>query len=112
MISRQRQYLNQREKRALIRILLAASTLVLLFLFFAPDCGFRSYRAIKEKSSLQMQENAHLLQETQQLQKEIRRIQHDDHYLEQIAREKYGMLRKNEEVYYTSPPIEEKNDGR
>ena len=108
MITKRQHYLNQREKRALIRILLAVSMLMLLFLFFAPDCGFRSYQAIKTKNRIQTQENAQLFEAIQRLKKEVYRVQHDDYYLEQIARNKYGMLLKNEEVYYTSPP---KKDG-
>ena len=107
MIMKRQHYLNQREKRALIRILLAVSTLLLLFLFFAPNCGFRSYQAIKKKSRIQTQDNAQLLDDIQRLKKEVYRVQHDDYYLEQIARKNYGMLLKNEEVYYTSPPQKE-----
>lgn len=104
MTGQRRPRYNQREKRALVRIFSAAALLILLFLLFAPNCGLRSYWLIQKKNKKLTQENLHLRQENLRLQEDIQRIQHDDHYLEQIAREKYNMLRKNEEVYYISPP--------
>lgn len=96
-----------------MRILLAAALFLLLFLLFAPNCGLRSYWLLQKKNKQLTQENLRLTQENLRLKEDIQRIQHDDHYLEQIAREKYNMLRKNEEVYYISPPPveEQENDG-
>ncbi|CAK8716510.1 Septum formation initiator [Candidatus Electrothrix laxa] len=44
-----------------------------------------------------------MLQEKAVLEKEIDLLMHDKAYLEKMAREKYGMLKKNEEVYYFDP---------
>ncbi|CAK8718181.1 hypothetical protein GCAAIG_07635 [Candidatus Electronema halotolerans] len=111
MTDRRRSYLNQREKRALVRILSAAALSALLFFLFAPHCGLRAHWLMQEKNEELRQKNSGLVQENLRLQKEISRIQHDDRYLEQIAREKYNMLRKNEEVYYIAPPpAEEQSD--
>jgi cell division protein FtsB len=110
MTDRGRHHLNQREKRALVRILSAAALSALLFFFFAPHCGLRAYWLIQEKNEKLAQDNSGLAQENMRLKKEISRIQHDDRYLEQIAREKYNMLRKNEEVYYIAPPPAEEQD--
>ncbi len=110
MTDQRRHYLNQREKRALVRILSAAALSALLLLFFAPCCGLRSYWLIQEHNEELRQKNSGLIEENLRLKKEISRIQHDDRYLEQIAREKYNMLRKNEEVYYIAPPPAEEQD--
>lgn len=67
---------------------------------FAPRCSLYSYYKIEKKSNRLIQENKKLLQEKAALEKEIDLLLHDKDYLEKIAREKYGMLKKNEEVYY------------
>ncbi len=104
-----RQGFNRREKRALVRLPLAAFVLALLFLAFAPGRSLRSLRQMRQQAEAVTEENKILLRETVQLNEEIRLLQHDERHLEKIAREKYGMLKKNEEVYYISPPIEEKS---
>jgi cell division protein FtsB len=87
-----------------VRLLLAALILALLFLAFAPGRSLYSLRQVHRQAETVTEENKTLLRETVQLNEEIRLLQHDERYLEQLAREKYGMLRKNEEVYYVSPP--------
>lgn len=100
---RRRQGFNRREKRALARILSAALILSLLFLALAPGCSLRAHFAVSKKIEQARQENQLLLRETMQLNEEIRLLQHDERHLEKIAREKYGMLKKNEEVYFYEP---------
>lgn len=74
---------------------------------FAPHCSLYSYYKIEKKSNRLVQENKRLLQAKAALEKEIDLLLHDKVYLEKVAREKYGMLKKNEEVYYLDP--KEKN---
>jgi len=62
-----------------------------------------SYYKIEKKSNILVEENKRLLQEKAALEKEIDLLMHDKIYLERVAREKYGMLKKNEEVYYLDP---------
>jgi cell division protein FtsB len=102
-VQRQRQSLNRREKRALARILLAVFILALLLLVFAPGYSLHSYVQVKQQREALLADNERLQQETAQLREETRLLKHDDKYLERIAREKYGMLKKNEEVYYIEP---------
>ncbi len=104
---RRRQGFNRREKRALARILLAALILSLLFLALAPGCSLRAHFAVSKKVEQTRLENQLLLRETMQLAEEIKLLQHDERHLEKIAREKYGMLKKNEEVYYYEPVVQE-----
>ncbi|RZW27380.1 MAG: septum formation initiator family protein, partial [Desulfobulbaceae bacterium] len=40
-----------------------------------------------------------LIKSNEELQAEIERLKHDQAYLEQVAREKYGLLKKNERVF-------------
>ncbi|WP_417915253.1 FtsB family cell division protein [Candidatus Electronema sp. JM] len=58
---------------------------------------------MNRKTTALSAENEQLLQEIVQLRKEIQLLQHDVQYLEKIAREKYGMLKSNEEVYNVNP---------
>ncbi|WP_417911483.1 FtsB family cell division protein [Candidatus Electronema sp. TJ] len=109
MVRQRRQGFNRREKRALARLLLSAFILALLFLTVAPKCSLHRLRQVNKQTETAEKENETLLQATIQLNEEIRLLQHDERYLEKIAREKYGMLKKNEEVYYVSPPPEEKS---
>ncbi len=98
-----RQSFNRREKRALARIVAAALLFSMLFLSVAPGCSLQSYLRVNRKTTALSAENEQLLQEIVQLRKEIQLLQHDVQYLEKIAREKYGMLKSNEEVYNVNP---------
>jgi cell division protein FtsB len=92
--------LSLREKKAFRRILLTFFFLGVFFLLFAPQCSLYSYYKIEKKSNRLIEENKRLRQEKVALEKEIDLLLHDKAYLEKVAREKYGMLKKNEEVYY------------
>ncbi|MGR0482092.1 MAG: FtsB family cell division protein [Candidatus Electronema sp. V4] len=85
------------------RILSAAFLLSLFFLAFTPGRSLRSLRQVRQQAEAVAEENKTLLRQTMQLAEEIRLLQHDERHLEQLAREKYGMLKKNEEVYYYEP---------
>lgn len=58
---------------------------------------------MEKKSNRLAENNKRLLEEKAALEKEIDLLLHDKDYLEKVAREKYGMLKKNEEVYYLGP---------
>ena len=101
---RQSKGLSLKEKRVFRRVLLAFLLAGGFFLFFAPHCSLYSYYKMEKKSNRLVEENARLLTEKAALEKEIDLLLHDKAYLEKVAREKYGMLKKNEEVYYLDPP--------
>ncbi len=99
MADRRSQGLNNREKRALRRIILAVVVLGVLFLVFAPGRGLLSHRKMKKEIQALVRDNRTLQHRNVQLAEEIERLKNDESYLEQLAREKYGLLKKNEEVY-------------
>ena len=99
MADRRDQGLNRREKRLLRRIILAVIVLSVLFLLFAPGRGLIPHYSLKKEIEGLVQENRVLQQRNVELAEEIERLKNDEVYLEQLAREKYGMLKKNEEVY-------------
>jgi cell division protein FtsB len=104
MADRRNQGLNQREKRALRRIILAVVVLSFLFLVFAPGRGLLSHRTMKKEIQALVRDNRTLQHRNIELAEEIERLKNDEAYLEQLAREKYGMLKKNEEVYELRTP--------
>jgi cell division protein FtsB len=100
----QRQSFNRREQRILARIVLAMFLLALLLLALLPNRSLYAYLRVREKISTVTADNERLHHETAQLRYEVQRLQEDLKYLEQIAREKYGMLKPNEEVYIINSP--------
>ena len=104
MADRRSQGLNNREKRALRRIILAVVVLGVLFLVFAPGRGLLSHRKMKKEIQALVRDNRTLQHRNVQLAEEIERLKNDEAYLEQFARGKYGMLKKNEEVYELRTP--------
>lgn len=103
MKRRQSKGLSLRERKIYRRLLLTILAAGVFFFLFAPRCSLYSYYRIEKKSNRLIKENKRLVQEKAALEKEIDLLLHDKAYLEKVAREKYGLLRKNEEVYYLSP---------
>ncbi len=73
--------------------------LVLLWLVFAPNRGFLAYHRLKKQAESLARENEALVRHNEELRREIERLQTDDVYLEELARQKYGLLKDNETVY-------------
>lgn len=105
---RQSKGLSLKEKKIFRRVLLTFFLAGSFFLLFAPRCSLYSYYKMEKKSNRLVEENKRLLEEKAALEKEIDLLLHDKEYLEKIAREKYGMLKKNEEVYYLDPKAKKK----
>ncbi|MBT8333792.1 MAG: septum formation initiator family protein, partial [Deltaproteobacteria bacterium] len=76
----------------------------MIWLLFAPGTGVYSLLKVRNKTNRLEQETKELIQANKDLQAEIERLKNDPAYLEQIAREKYGMLKKNERVFDFSGP--------
>lgn len=98
-MNRRKQGLTKREQKILNRVVLGAVILSALFLLFAPGRGVISYHNLQKEVQVLHQENKMLQQRNVQLAEEIERLKHDEAYLEELARAKYGLLKKNEEVY-------------
>ena len=99
MANRRNQELTKREKRALRRFTLAVIVIALLFLIFAPGRGLLTHHSLKKEVQTLVHDNKMLQQRNIELAEEIERLKHDEAYLEHLAREKYGLLKKNEEIY-------------
>jgi len=87
------------QENRLLKIILVLVVLCFVWLLFAPGAGV--YSLVKQKSrtaELERQTEA-LIKSNEELRAEIERLKHDQAYLEQVAREKYGLLKKNERVF-------------
>ncbi|ADW19062.1 Septum formation initiator [Desulfobulbus propionicus DSM 2032] len=76
----------------------------LLWILFAPGRGFFHYRKLQQEIVTLTQENARLEAKNIELSEDIKRLQSDDTYLEEVARKKHGLLKKNETVYEFETP--------
>jgi len=87
------------ERRLVRRIILVVAAVSVLWLLFAPNWGLFHYRQLQKQIDSLARENEDLAQRNAELKLEIDRLQHDDAYLEELARKKYGLLKENETIY-------------
>lgn len=88
------------------KILLAAgitALLATLWLTFSP-WGVLSYFRLERQLAETESRNLELAENNSRMQREIERLKNDSTYLEKVARDQHGLLRKNEVVYQTPPP--------
>jgi cell division protein FtsB len=71
---------------------------VFLLVYFAPY-GLRNYLEVREKIKIVNSELDELKQKNQELNDEISLLKTDANYVEKIARQKLGMLKKNELLF-------------
>jgi cell division protein FtsB len=86
-------------RRPKLLFLIGLLFLGLLFLFFAPGRGLLQYRALKKEVNRLQLENVRLEEENREIKTEIERLEQDPAYLEEVARHKHGMLKKDEMVF-------------
>lgn len=87
------------QENRLLKIIIVLIVGAVVWLLFAPGTGVYSLIKLRSKSSeLELQTKA-LVKSNEELRAEIERLKHDQAYLEQVAREKYGLLKKNERVF-------------
>jgi len=99
MAGRKKQTLSSSEKKRLRRIILLVLLIAILLLLFIPGRSLMSYRNMQQHVSMLSRENERLEQRNRELTVEIKRLQTDEAYLEELARKKYGLLKDNETVY-------------
>ncbi len=99
MTRQQKNRLSSQERKRLRHIMLLVGVIVVLMLLFFPGRSFMSYHRMRKQVSSLAQQNRQLEQRNRELAAEIKRLQTDDAYLEELARKKYGLLKDNETVY-------------
>lgn len=110
MARRKKHGLSDQEKKIFWRLVILAIILGVLYFLFAPGRGLLSYHSLRKEVGSLTRENQELEIRNRELAEEVDRLQSDDTYLETMAREKYGLLKKNETVYDFGPPAKKKKE--
>ncbi len=110
MGTRNSQELSGRELKILRLFIAVVLLFSLLFLFFAPGRGLWTQHSLKQEIKELVRKNKELQEQNVRYAGEIERLKHDEAYIEDLARHKYGMLKKNEEVYNYKDPAGKKKE--
>ncbi|MDH4321498.1 MAG: septum formation initiator family protein [Desulfobulbaceae bacterium] len=89
---------SHREHKQFWTICLVILAMLSLWLLFAPNGVIRYYR-LQNEIAVVKAEAASLDEQNQALATEVRRLQKDPAYLEDVAREEYGLIRQNEMIF-------------
>jgi cell division protein FtsB len=87
------------QQKRLLRISLVIAFVVALWIIFAPGRGIFQLHQKKTNLARLEVEKELMIQENKDISQAIERLQNDEEYLEQVAREEHGMLKKNEMVF-------------
>ena len=87
-----------KNNKRFINVSVIAFILVTAFLLFSTNGIFRYYR-LKQSLETIRTANEKLRKENEILIEEIARIQNDPEYLEEVARKKFGLIKKNEMIF-------------
>jgi cell division protein FtsB len=75
------------------------AVLAFLFIVLFSEHGLVDYIKLKRQLSAVSQSIGKLETENVQLKAQVDRLQKDDRYLEELARQKFGFIREGEKVY-------------
>lgn len=95
------------QQNRLLKISLLIVSGVLLWLIFAPGTGVFGLMKLRQEAARLEEQTRELRNSNEALRAEIDRLKNDPDYLERIAREKYGLLKKNEQMFDFSRPGDE-----
>lgn len=88
-----------RDKKMMWILGAAVAFLFLLWILFAPGKGFVHHLHLQREIAALAEENVRLEARNVELSADIQRLQSDNAYLEKVAREKHGLLKKDEMVF-------------
>jgi cell division protein FtsB len=108
MVVRKQQEDNRRDKKVLWFLGAVVIVFFLLWILFAPGRGLVQYLQLKKEMATLAEENNRLEAKNAELTEDIKRLRSDDKYLEEVARKKHGLLKKNETVFEFEPPKKKK----
>jgi cell division protein FtsB len=109
MAMRKQQEEDNRQNRKVLWFLGAIVLIFfLLWIFFAPGRGLLHYLKLQREITALTGENSRLEARNAELAEDIKRLRSDDKYLEEVARKKHGLLKKNETVFEFEPPKKKK----
>jgi cell division protein FtsB len=97
------------QENRLLKIIILLICGSFIWLLFAPGTGLYSLVKLRSETARLEEQTRELVKTNEELRAEIERLKHDEAYLEQVAREKYGLLKKNERVFDFSNNQKEKS---
>ena len=89
----------QHDKKMILFLGAAIAFFLLLWIVFAPGRGFIHYLKLQREITTLNRDNERLEARNIELTADIVRLKSDNAYLEKIAREKHGLLKKDEMVF-------------
>lgn len=90
--------LSRHEKQRLSLIAAFSFLLLIAYVVFSPYGLLKHFRLQNEIKTVK-KENTLLEQKNKELAAEIERLKNDPDYVEKVAREQYGMIKKNEILF-------------
>jgi len=108
MATRKQHEDNRQDKKMLWFLGAIVAVFFLLWILFAPGRGLVPYLQLKKEIAALSEENSRLEARNVELTEDIKRLRSDDKYLEEVARKKHGLLKKNETVFEFEPPKKKK----
>ena len=108
MVIRHQRGLSRTERRFIIRLVIVTAILLILIYVVGSGRSLLSYHRLQGQVDSLTMVNKNLGERNAQLRREIDCLQHDDAYLEELARQKYGLLKKNEMVFEFKSSSEKK----
>lgn len=97
------------QKQRLMRIGIIMAACGVLWILFAPGAGVVSLWRKHNKLDELERENIELNEKITKLHSDIDKLQNDPEYLEDVARKKYKMLKKDEQVFDFNKPSKQKS---
>jgi len=92
-----------RERKRFWTIFTITLVLLCLWLLFAPNGVVRYYNLQQEIAGVR-EDEASLEEQNASLATDVNRLEKDPAYLEDLARDEYGLIRKNEMIFDFSRP--------
>jgi cell division protein FtsB len=108
MAIRKKQEDTRQDKKVLWFLGALVLVFFLLWIFFAPGRGLLHYLRLHKEMNALTEENSQLDERNTELSEDIKRLRSDDKYLEEVARKKHGLLKKDETVFEFEPPKKKK----
>jgi len=85
-------------KKRIIRVVSTAVGLTIVYSFLGGEYGFLNLMRLDRNRTLLLEERRQLTAEICELESRSRRAQSDALYIERLARDRYGLAKKNETI--------------